>query len=95
MKLRKILIIAIIFVVLLAALLSWLFVRTPRTTEMGSLTFEELCKNNGDQWMEMEETRKGKPISNTMCFGCMIVDNHFCNVNDYIEYVKDLPAFVR
>lgn len=80
---------------LISALLLFSIFRKPRTTELGNLTFEELCKNNGDQWMEMEETRKGKPISNDMCFGCMIADNHLCNADDYTEYVKDLPAFVR
>lgn len=96
MKLSKILITAIIFVILLVVLILWFFVfRTPRTTELGNLTFEELCKKNGDQWMEMEPIRKGKVIGEAMCFGCMIADNHFCSDDEYIGYVKNLPSFVR
>ncbi len=81
-----------IFVVLI---LFFIAIREPRTIELGDLTFEELCNKNGDQWMEMEEIRKGETLSADMCFGCMIADNHFCNADDYIEYVKKLPAFVR
>ncbi|MBI4010199.1 MAG: hypothetical protein HY361_03355 [Candidatus Aenigmarchaeota archaeon] len=85
----------VIIALLIISFLLFSFFRKPRSTELGNLTFEELCKNNGDQWMEMEETRKGKPTSTSMCSGCMIADNHFCDVDEYIEYVKKLPDFVR
>lgn len=96
MKLNKMLIVGIVIVILLAAIVLWFsVVRKPRIIELGNLTFEELCKRNGDQWMEMEATRKNKPVSDDMCFGCMIADNHFCTADEYIEYVNNLPSFVR
>jgi len=85
----------LIFVILIVSLILFLSLRKPRSTELGNLTFEELCKGNNGQWMKMEETRRGKPTSTTMCFGCMIADNHFCDANDYVSYIKQLPSFVR
>lgn len=96
MKFNKILVIVtLIAVILIVFLLSFSIFRKPKITESGNLTFEELCKQNSDQWMGMEETRTGKPISTTMCFGCMIADNHFCSSDEYISYIKSLPSFVR
>ena len=96
MKLNKRLVIVVVIIVLLTLLiLSYSILKKPRITELGNLTFEELCKQNSDQWMEMEETRRGKPISTTMCFGCMIADSHFCSADEYISYIESLPSFVR
>lgn len=96
MKINNIVISGIVIVILLIILILWFAVfREPRVTELGNLTYEELCKGNGDQWMEMEPTSKGKMTSDTMCFGCMIADNHFCSVDEYIGYIKSLPSFVR
>ncbi len=96
MELNKLMITGVIIGILLVSLILWFSVfREHRIIELGDYTFEELCKRNGDQWMEMEETRKGKPTSDAKCFGCMIADSHFCDVNGYTEYVKRLPSFVR
>lgn len=94
MKINNMLIFGVVSV-LIVLILFFIVFRQPDSIELGVSTFEELCIRNGDQWMEMAETRKGKTLSTDMCFGCMIADNHFCDINDYTEYVKKLPAFVR
>src|SRR3989338_725276 len=55
---------------------------TPATSE-----FEQLCKTNGNEWMEMEEMRNGEFVGGAICVGCMAdTENHFCNVGDYLSY---------
>lgn len=82
----------ILIIVLVIAVLGVLIaLRKPQSTDIAGLTYEGLCIKNGDQWMEMEPTLKGKKISSEMCFGCMIADNHFCTADKYIGYVKNLP----
>lgn len=79
-------------VLIIAALLGALIaLRKPHSIDITGLTYEELCIKNGDQWMEMEPTIKGKKLSTEMCRGCMIADNHFCTADEYIGYVKNLP----
>ena len=96
MKLNRILMAIVILSVVLAVLILWFSVfREPRSTELENLTFEELCKTNNDMWMEMEPAIKGEKLSNEMCFGCMIADSHFCSADEYTDYVKNLPSFVR
>ena len=96
MKLNKWLVIAVVIIALLTLLiLSYSIFKKPKITELGNLTFEELCKQNSDQWMEMEETRGGKSISTTMCSGCMIADSHFCSADEYTSYIESLPSFIR
>ena len=96
MKLSKILMVTGPIVILLIILILWVSVfREPRSTELENLTFEELCKTNNDMWMEMEPAIKGEKLSNEMCFGCMIADSHFCSADEYTDYVKNLPSFVR
>src|SRR3989338_8742259 len=52
--------------------------------------FEDLCRKDGNQWMDMKEMVNGNFISES-CFGCMSEDgmNHFCKMEDYAEYMKD------
>ena len=76
----------IIFAVVKAA-------KRPRSVDMTGLTYEQLCKSNGDQWMVMEPWKDGKQVSSEKCAGCMIADNHLCNAEEYIGYIKTLPGF--
>lgn len=89
MKLKIIFITGII-IVAVVALISFYYSQQPKIAELGNLTYEELCKKNRDVWMEMEPVIDGKKISNEKCFGCMIGKNHFCDVNDYVNYIKNL-----
>ncbi len=59
-----------------------------KSADLTGKTFEQLCKDNSDIWMEMEPTLDGNMISQQKCFGCMIKDNHFCNSEDYTNYIK-------
>ena len=96
MKFNKWFLITVVVVILLTvSIVSYSVFRKPRSTELGNLTFEEFCKTNNDMWMEMEPARKGEKLSNEMCFGCMIADSHFCSADEYTDYVKNLPSFVR
>ena len=63
---------------------------TGKLTELEDNSYEELCKKNSDIWMEMEPWINGEKISDEKCYGCMIGENHFCDVNNYIEYIKKL-----
>ena len=58
--------------------------------------FENLCKNNGHMWMEMEEMMDGEFIGGDMCSGCMPSDNmgHFCNMEDYKKYMDESGGHV-
>jgi len=89
---NTILIIAIAGAAVLAVYLMWLSASRPRFMELSSMTYEELCKKNGDQWMVMEPWRKGDATGGQVCAGCMIADNHFCTVDEYISYMKGLPS---
>ena len=89
MKLKIGIVIVIIILVVLV-LASFSSFKQLKIVELGDLTYEELCKTNRDMWMEMEPWRNGKKISDERCFGCMVGENHFCNVEEYIEYVKIL-----
>lgn len=66
-----------------------------RGTELGTQTFEQLCTANGDQWMAMEPIKEGKMVSSQQCVGCMIGENHFCTVEEYVDYVNLLPSWMR
>ena len=89
MKLKIGIVIVIIILVVLV-LASFSSFKQLKIVELGDLTYELLCKTNRDMWMEMEPWRNGKKISDERCFGCMVGENHFCNVEEYIEYVKIL-----
>lgn len=94
LKMKFNILIFIILPIAIAVSLFFIF-RTSRTTELGIFTFEELCRKNGDQWMEMKSMKNGKEIEGKMCYGCMIADNHFCIIEEYVYYVKNLPTIVR
>ncbi len=81
-------VIAVLLVVVAVSISS----RQIRSTDITGLTFEELCHKNGDMWMEMEPRKDGKKISDEMCLGCMIGDNHFCKAEEYIDHIKELQA---
>ncbi|MEK6951114.1 MAG: hypothetical protein AABX13_05315 [Nanoarchaeota archaeon] len=66
-----------------------------RSTELGSLSFQELCQQNGDQWMEMEPMKEGKMLSTQKCFGCMVGENHFCSGEEYSGYINTLPSWMK
>lgn len=83
----------IVVIILILAILigAMIMLRKPHSTDIAGLTYEELCKKNGDQWMEMEPTVNNKKVSSDTCFGCMIADSHFCTSDEYIQYIKNLP----
>lgn len=85
---KKIIIGIIILILMFGALLITKSKITGKVVELGDNSYEELCKKNRDVWMEMEFVIDGKKISDEKCFGCMIDDNHFCKVNEYIEHIK-------
>ena len=86
---KKILISFLLLAVLLVAC------SKQRSVNMEEKTYEELCKSNGDVWMEMEETRDGEMMSDEMCFGCMIEENHFCNSENYVRHVNLLQYGIK
>ena len=92
MKTKYILVIGIVIIIALGILVA---LRKPRSTDITGLTFEQLCTKNGDQWMTMEPWQGRKKISSQECAGCMIADNHFCAAEEYIDYVKTLPSFIK
>ncbi|MBI2148919.1 hypothetical protein HYU23_04515 [Candidatus Woesearchaeota archaeon] len=61
-----------------------------RSTDIGNRPYKQLCKSNGDVWMEMKPMIKGEMISDQECFGCMIENNHFCKVDEYTNYINGL-----
>ncbi len=91
MKTRYVLAIILVAVIGLGILIA---ASKPRSTDIRGLTYEQLCKKNGDQWMVMEPWIGGKKVSDNPCDGCMIADNHFCTPEEYVGYVKNLPTFV-
>ena len=90
-KNSKILIIVVGIIAALSVGLLWLSASRPKIMELGSLSYAELCKKNGDQWMVMEPWIKGKAIGGQACAGCMIADSHFCTAEEYISYMEGLP----
>ncbi len=93
-KNSKALFIVILIIIVLAVSILWLAASKPRIMELGTLSYEEVCKKNGDQWMVMEPWIKGKSIGDQPCAGCMIADNHFCKADEYITYMKSLPSVI-
>ncbi len=83
----------LIFVLSILSVLLWSC--QERSAELGSLGFQELCQQNGDQWMEMEPIKEGKMLSAQKCFGCMIGENHFCSGEEYSAYINTLPSWLR
>ena len=84
-KMRKILIIIFLMSTVLLVACS-----KQRSTDLTTKTYEELCKSNGDVWMEMEATMNGQMISEQKCFGCMIKNNHLCGSEEYVNYINSL-----
>lgn len=89
MKKYILIIIATVLVIVMGVLIS---LEKTRSIDMEGLTFEQLCNNNGDQWMVMEPWRDGKKISDQQCEGCMIGSNHFCAPEAYVDYVRSLSG---
>ncbi len=87
---KKIIIGAVVFILIVGTLLISKTKISGKVTELGDNSYEELCEKNGDMWMEMEPWINGEKISDEECYGCMIGENHFCDVNNYIEYIKKL-----
>jgi len=93
-KNSKTLFIVIPIIIVLAISILWLAASKPRIMELGTLSYEEVCNKNGDQWMVMEPWIKGRSIGSQPCAGCMIADNHFCKADEYIAYMKSLPSVI-
>lgn len=45
--------------------------------------FRDLCKADGNVWMKMESIDDGVRSSEEACEGCMVEDNHICNIEKY------------
>ena len=95
----KLLVIALVLVFLVA--LSMISVRMrSKSADVSDLSYQELCVKNGNQWMIMEPRRdetglqtsfqhsSGKNVGGEACAGCMINGNHFCEQDEYLNYIK-------
>ncbi len=63
-----------------------------RSADIDGLTYKQLCAKNGDMWMEMPPIRDGKVVSSQKCEGCMIDASHFCSVEEYTNYIKQMTS---
>lgn len=61
-----------------------------RSTDIVGITYKQLCDKNNDMWMQMQPMIDGKVVSSQMCDGCMIKNNHFCSVQDYTNYIRQI-----
>ena len=57
------------------------------TSEEG-LSFEELCKKNGNTWMKMQPIKDGKMSGEPACDGCMVGNNHLCSIGEYLQVLN-------
>jgi len=57
------------------------------TSEEG-LSFEELCKKNGNNWMKMQPILNGKMVDAPACDGCMVGNNHLCALGEYLQVLN-------
>ena len=90
MKIKYFLIFGLILIVLFLVFAFFISTNKIRSVDMTGITFEELCEKNSGMWMEMNPWRDGKKVSDKMCFGCMIGENHFCTAQEYISYIEDI-----
>ena len=51
--------------------------------------FEKICRQDGNQWMNMKPMKDGQFVSDVSCSGCMSPDgmNHFCDITDYKNFL--------
>ncbi len=54
-------------------------------TSEENISFEELCKKNGNNWMKMQPIKDGKIIDAPACDGCMVGNNHVCSLGEYLQ----------
>ncbi len=92
MKTKSIMIISTVLVVVLLVVTFSISSNNVRITDIAGMTFQELCEKNSDMWMNMEAWIGGEKISDNMCYGCMINDNHFCTAKEYVEYIKKMQG---
>ena len=66
-------------------------------TQSANINFEEMCKNDGKEWMKMMPMINGVPTGNPACYGCMAnEDTHFCDKEEYFAFVdKDHDQVIQ
>lgn len=87
--------IAVVVIIVVALITIGVFVAgtKQRSIDMTSLTYEQLCLKNGDEWMVMQPWRNHERMAGAPCAGCMIGGNHFCESEGYVDYIRTLPSF--
>ena len=56
--------------------------------------FEQKCKLNSFSWITRQPQEAGIALADKPCLGCTVdVANHFCNEEDYNEFVAALADF--
>ncbi len=57
-------------------------------TSEENISFEEICKKNGNTWMTMAPIKDGKMTSENACAGCMVGNNHLCSIGEYLQVLN-------
>ena len=53
------------------------------------VSFQELCKSNGNMFMIMQPTVDGVPTGEEPCAGCMLGGSHYCAQEDYQKALSE------
>lgn len=92
MKTKYFLIFGLILIGLFLVYAFFISINKIRSVDITGITFQELCEKNNDMWMKMNPWKDGKKVSDEMCFGCMIGENHFCTVQEYVGHIEDIQS---